>query len=97
LLLKENEFFNKTKYFNTNYNGVNIITEFNTIYSKRNVVTVKAIHGVKDEVYQYEVQLDSNGAICIGWATQYCEFSEIFSGVGIYDILQFRKLLLLYI
>lgn len=98
MLIKENEYFNKTKYFNSNnYNGENIITEFGTIYSKSNMVTVKAIHGVKDDVYQYEVQLDSNGAICVGWATQNCVFTDNFWGVGIYNFLQFINTVLLYI
>lgn len=86
LIQKENQFFNQTKAFNPNkHNGEKMITEFGTIYSRSTWATVRAIHGVKDEVYQYEVQLDSNGSICVGWATENCTFNEIHSGVGIYD------------
>lgn len=68
-----------------------MITEFGTIYSKSNMATVKAVHGIHDEVYQYEIQLDSNGAVCVGWATQNCAFTDTYSGIGICDVHQLRR------
>lgn len=77
LLIKENEFFEKADFFNLeDLSGEIIATEFDVIYSKRNISTLKALNGVNEDVYQYEVQLESNGIMNIGWATQSCVFTD---------------------
>lgn len=82
LLTQENEFIQNSSFFDLdNLNGEIILTEFDTIYARSNLATIKAIHGVKSDVYQYEVLLGTNGPMHIGWATQSCVFTDI-SGVG---------------
>lgn len=77
LLIKENTFFINTESFNSdNLHGTMIFTEFGIMYSRSNLATVKAIRGVHQNVYQYEVQLGTNGPMKIGWATKDCVFSN---------------------
>ncbi|XP_060863040.1 E3 ubiquitin-protein ligase RNF123-like [Metopolophium dirhodum] len=60
-----------------------MLTAFNTMYSRSNMATMKSVHSINndDNVYQYEVQLNSNGPMRIGWATQKCTFTDEL-GVG---------------
>ncbi|VVC25271.1 Concanavalin A-like lectin/glucanase domain,SPRY domain,Zinc finger, RING-type,B30.2/SPRY domain [Cinara cedri] len=81
LLSKERLFIKNESFDLNNVIGQMILTEFGTLYSKSNLATIKAIHGVEKDVYQYEVQLGSNGPMYIGWATQECVFDSS-SGVG---------------
>lgn len=77
LLIKENAFFTNIESFNSdNLHGTMIFTEFGLMYSISNLATVKAIRGVNKDVYQYEVQLGTNGPMNIGWATQSCTFTN---------------------
>jgi len=77
LLLKENTFFENVESFNSNnLNGEMFFSEFGTMYSRSNLATVKAINGITKDVYQYEVQLKSNGPMRIGWASQNCVFTD---------------------
>lgn len=64
-------------------NGEIVLTEFGTVYAGSNLVTVKAVHGVNENAYQYEVSLGSNGPMHVGWAAQSCVFTET-SGLGEY-------------
>jgi len=89
LLIKEKWYFDNVRSFNPgDAIGEMVFTEFGTMYSKNHVSTVKAIHGVKNDVYQYEVQLKSQGSMQLGWATQNCVFSNT-QGVGTYHIIGF--------
>lgn len=86
LLISENTFFQINQSLNmNNVNGQMMFTRFGTIYGLSNLATLMAAHGVKKHVYQYEVQLGSNGPMQIGWATQSCEFTDSV-GVGTYII-----------
>lgn len=91
LLLTESAFFETTKpSFNPrNVNGTIAFSDFNTLYSKSNMATVKANHSVQNDVYQYEVQLKSNGPVRIGWAGRNCVFTENL-GVGTETIFVLR-------
>lgn len=85
LLTTEKAYFENEESFNSNRrNGHVMLTGFNTMYSRSYMATVKSIHGINndDNVYQYEVQLNSNGPMRIGWATQKCTFTDDL-GVGI--------------
>lgn len=87
LLISENSFFQTNQSLNmNNLNGQMTFTRFGTIYGLSNLATVRAAYGVERNVYQYEVQLGSNGPIQIGWATQSCEFADSV-GVGTYIII----------
>jgi hypothetical protein len=86
LLNVEKTHFENVESFNSTYlNGQMLFTEFGTMYSRSNMATVKSAHGTRndDDVYQYEVQLSSNGPMRIGWATQRCAFTDEL-GVGIW-------------
>ncbi|XP_026823082.1 uncharacterized protein LOC113561072 [Rhopalosiphum maidis] len=75
LLNVEKTYFENVESFNSTYlNGQMLFMEFGTMYSRSNMATVKSVHGIRkdDDVYQYEVQLSSNGPMRIGWATQRC-------------------------
>jgi len=85
LLNAEKTYFENVESFNSNQqNGNMMFMGFNTMYSRSYMVTVKSVHSIKndDNVYQYEVQLNSNGPMRIGWATQKCTFTDE-QGVGI--------------
>jgi len=86
LLIAEKAYFENVESFNSNHrNGhIMMLTGFNTMYSRSNMATVKSDHSIKndDNVYQYEVQLNSNGPMRLGWATQKCTFTDE-QGVGI--------------
>ncbi|XP_025196561.1 ryanodine receptor 2-like, partial [Melanaphis sacchari] len=83
LLNVEKTYFENVESFNSSHlNGDMMVTEFSTMYSRSNLATVKSIHSIKNDViYQYEVQLNSNGPMRIGWATQKCTFTDD-QGVG---------------
>lgn len=86
LLLKEQEFITNNSFGpDGGGGGETIVTEFGTIYSKSDYASVKAVHGVGKDVYQYETQLGSNGPMYIGWATKECVFDNT-SGVGIFRL-----------
>lgn len=70
-----------------------IFTEFGLMYSRSNLATVKAIRGVHKDVYQYEVQLGTNGPMNIGWATKDCAFNN-YTAVG---NLNFFEIMFIYI
>jgi len=85
LLTAEKTYFENVESFNSNHrNGRMVMTGFNTMYSRSNMATVKSVHSIKNDnnVYQYEVQLNSNGPMRVGWATQKCTFTDE-QGVGI--------------
>lgn len=85
LLNVEKMYFENVESFNSSHlNGHMMFSEFGTIYSRSNLATVKSIHSIQNDggVYQYEVQLNSNGPMRIGWATQMCAFTDEL-GVGI--------------
>lgn len=85
LLTLEKAYFENFESFNSNHrSGHMVLTGFNTMYSRSNMATMKSVHSIKndDNVYQYEVQLNSNGPMRIGWATQKCTFTDE-QGVGI--------------
>lgn len=67
-----------------NLHGTMIFTEFNSIYSKSNLATVRATRGINKDVYQYEIQLGTNGPMHVGWATQDCAFTNDAVIVGNY-------------
>ncbi|XP_050423164.1 E3 ubiquitin-protein ligase RNF123-like [Adelges cooleyi] len=82
ILVEENMFFKSFEYFNTKNQYGNIVyTPFDTIHSRNGMATIKANYGVSSGMYQYEVQLCTNGIIHIGWATQACVFTDS-TGVG---------------
>ncbi|XP_050053150.1 E3 ubiquitin-protein ligase RNF123-like isoform X2 [Aphis gossypii] len=84
LLNVEKMYFENVESFNSSHlNGHMMFSEFGTIYSRSNLATVKSIHSIQNDggVYQYEVQLNSNGPMRIGWATQMCAFTDEL-GVG---------------
>lgn len=86
LLISANAFLESIRSFNSDgLSGEIIISEFGTVYSKSTLATVKSIHGVNGDVYQYEVQLKSNGPMNLGWASESCVFTNTL-GVGIYCI-----------
>lgn len=77
MLENENKFFKKPQIFNLDeLNGEIVLTEFDSIYSRTNAATLKTLLGLKEGVYQYEVQLGSNGSMHIGWATENCVFND---------------------
>lgn len=84
LLIAEKTYFENVEAFDLEHAiGRMMFTEFGTMYSASNSATVKSTHNVKnDNVYQYEIQLSSNGPMRIGWATQMCTFTDT-RGVGI--------------
>lgn len=83
LLRKENTFIKNESFNSNNVIGEVTFTEFGTIYCRNNLATIKAVHGVEKDVYQYEVQLGTNGQMSIGWATKECVFDGT-SGVGMF-------------
>lgn len=77
MLIKENAFFENTESFNIdNLHGDIIFSEFGSMYSKSNLATIRSVRGINKDVYQYEVQLGTNGPMNIGWATQDCAFTN---------------------
>ncbi|XP_050527648.1 E3 ubiquitin-protein ligase RNF123-like isoform X2 [Daktulosphaira vitifoliae] len=82
IIVRENASFNNVEYFDTkNSYGAVSFTLFDTIYCRSGLATIKANIGVNHGLYQYEVQLCSNGSMKIGWATKSCVFTDS-SGVG---------------
>lgn len=87
LLTKEDWYFQNVRSFDPNDTvGQMSHREFGTMYSRSNMSTAKSVHGVKNNAYQYEVQLKSNGSMYLGWATRNCVFNEV-RGVGIYRVI----------
>jgi len=86
LLTVEKAYFENVESFNSinHRNGHMMLTGFNTMYTRSYMATVKSVHSINndDNVYQYEVQLNSSGPMRIGWATQKCTFTDE-QGVGI--------------
>lgn len=62
-------------------NGDMVFSDLGTLQAKSNLATVKSVHGIQHDVYQYEVQLKTNGSTRIGWATENCEFTDT-TGIG---------------
>lgn len=87
LLLSTNTYLENIRSFSSNdLIGEIITSEFGTVFSKSTIATVKSVHGLSENVYQYEVQLKSNGPMHLGWASKNCVFTNIL-GVGIYTII----------
>eukprot|EP00102_Acyrthosiphon_pisum_P013765 XP_008183470.1 PREDICTED: uncharacterized protein LOC100573842 [Acyrthosiphon pisum] len=68
LLTVEKAYFGNFESFNSNHrNGHMVLTGFNTMYSRSNMATMKSVHNINndDNVYQYEVQLNSMRIGCV--------------------------------